>query len=148
MMPAEGHGPADLPREATTTPGRDDALTLVVAGHDDAAKWSVPIGVRTASEWAWRAIVIAAALIGAIKLLTMLSEIVIPVIVALLLAALLAPIFKRLRAVMPSGAAAGLTVLGTLTLLIGLLTFVGVAVSILIDPDQLIRLLTSSNQPG
>ena len=69
MMPAEGHGPADLPREATTTPGRDDALTLVVAGHDDAAKWSVPIGVRTASEWAWRAIVIAAALIGAIKLL-------------------------------------------------------------------------------
>ncbi|MBK8728684.1 MAG: AI-2E family transporter [Tetrasphaera sp.] len=125
MMPAEGHGPADLPREATTTPGRDDALTLVVAGHDDAAKWSVPIGVRTASEWAWRAIVIAAALIGAIKLLTMLSEIVIPVIVALLLAALLAPIFKRLRAVMPSGAAAGLTVLGTLTLLIGLLTFVG-----------------------
>ncbi|WP_395653712.1 AI-2E family transporter, partial [Phycicoccus elongatus] len=125
MMPAEGHGPADLPREATTTPGQDDALTLVVAGHDDAAKWSVPIGVRTASEWAWRAIVIAAALIGAIKLLTMLSEIVIPVIVALLLAALLAPIFKRLRAVMPSGAAAGLTVLGTLTLLIGLLTFVG-----------------------
>jgi len=125
MMPAEGHGPADLPREATTTPGRDDALTLVVAGHDDAAKWSVPIGVRTASEWAWRAIVIAAALIGAIKLLTMLSEIVIPVIVALLLAALLAPIFKRLRAFMPSGAAAGLTVLGTLTILIGLLTFVG-----------------------
>ena len=51
MMPAEGHGPADLPREATTTPGRDDALTLVVAGHDDAAKWSVPIGVRTASRW-------------------------------------------------------------------------------------------------
>jgi predicted PurR-regulated permease PerM len=98
---------------------------LVVAGHDDAAKWSVPIGVRTASEWAWRAIVIAAALIGAIKLLTMLSEIVIPVIVALLLAALLAPIFKRLRAFMPSGAAAGLTVLGTLTILIGLLTFVG-----------------------
>ena len=30
----------------------------------------------------------------------------------------------------------------------GLLTFVGIAVSILIDPDQLIRLLTSSNQPG
>jgi hypothetical protein len=30
----------------------------------------------------------------------------------------------------------------------GLLTFVGVGVSILIDPDQLVRLLTSSNQPG
>lgn len=32
--------------------------------------------------------------------------------------------------------------------LAGLLTFVGIAVSILIDPDQLVRLLTSSNQPG
>ena len=30
----------------------------------------------------------------------------------------------------------------------GLLTFVGIAVSILIDPDQIVRLLHSSNQPG
>jgi hypothetical protein len=30
----------------------------------------------------------------------------------------------------------------------GLLTFVGIAVSILIDPDQLVRLLDFSNQPG
>jgi len=30
----------------------------------------------------------------------------------------------------------------------GLLTFVGIAVSILIDPDQMVRLLTSSDQPG
>jgi len=30
----------------------------------------------------------------------------------------------------------------------GLLTFVGVAVSILIEPAQIIRLLASSNQPG
>lgn len=30
----------------------------------------------------------------------------------------------------------------------GLLTFVGIAVSILIDPDQMVRLLDTSNQPG
>jgi uncharacterized membrane protein HdeD (DUF308 family) len=30
----------------------------------------------------------------------------------------------------------------------GLLTFVGVAVSILIEPDQLVRLVTASDQPG
>lgn len=30
----------------------------------------------------------------------------------------------------------------------GLLTFVGIAVSILIDPDQIVRLLHSSNQAG
>ena len=29
----------------------------------------------------------------------------------------------------------------------GILTFVGVAVSILIEPDQMVRLVTSSNQP-
>lgn len=30
----------------------------------------------------------------------------------------------------------------------GLLTFVGIGVSILIDPDQMVRLLASSNQPN
>jgi len=30
----------------------------------------------------------------------------------------------------------------------GLLTFAGIAVSILIDPDQIVRLLQSSDQPG
>lgn len=100
-------------------------MHLVMTGHEDAAKWSVPLGVRTASEWAWRVIVIAAALTGVIYLLTTLSELVIPIIIALLLAALLTPIYRRLRHVMPSGLAAGLTVLGTLALLVGALTFVG-----------------------
>ena len=30
----------------------------------------------------------------------------------------------------------------------GLLTFAGIAVSILIDPDQIVRLLHASDQPG
>jgi uncharacterized membrane protein HdeD (DUF308 family) len=30
----------------------------------------------------------------------------------------------------------------------GLLTFVGIAVSILIEPDQMVRLVTTSHQPG
>ena len=118
--------PAALPAAATPpAPRADGAINLVVAGHDDAAKWSVPLGVRTASEWAWRVIVIAAALTGVIYLMTTLSELVIPIIVALLLAALLTPIHRRLRKVMPSGLSAGLTVLGTLAILVGVLTFVG-----------------------
>lgn len=118
--------PAALPAAATTpAPMADGAINLVVAGHDDAAKWSVPLGVRTASEWAWRVIVIASALTGVIYLMTTLSELVIPIIVALLLAALLTPIHRRLRKVMPSGLSAGLTVLGTLAILVGVLTFVG-----------------------
>ena len=41
------------------------------------------------------------------------------------LAALLEPAFQRLRAVLPRGLAAGVTVLGTLAVLIGLFSFVG-----------------------
>lgn len=116
--------PTDLP-DIATTPMPDEGVTYVVTGHEDAAKWSVPLGVRTASEWAWRGIVIAAAIGGVLWMLTQISEIVIPVIIALLLAALLTPIHQRLRRVMPSGAASTITVLGTLALIIGALTFVG-----------------------
>ena len=66
----------------------------------------------------------AAAIAGVIWILTQISEIVIPVIVALLLAALLTPIHMRLKRVMPSSLASTITVLGTLALIIGALTFV------------------------
>ena len=115
--------PADIPESALVAPA-DDNVTFVVTGHEDTAKWSVPLGVRTASEWSWRAIVIAAAVAAVIWVLTQISEIVIPVIVALLLAALLTPIHMRLKRVMPSSLASTITVLGTLALIIGALTFV------------------------
>ena len=98
MMPAEGHGPADLPREATTTPGQDDALTLVVAGHDDAAKWSMPIGVRTASEWAWRAIVIAASTGGPNALMELFQALPATLHVPLFVVQHMPPMFTRMLA--------------------------------------------------
>jgi predicted PurR-regulated permease PerM len=88
-------------------------------------EWSVPRGVRTASEWAWRALVIGAALVAVLYVTSLLSEVVIPIIVALLLSALLHPFFARLARVMPNGVAAGLTVLGTIALVAGMLSFVG-----------------------
>lgn len=95
------------------------------AAQDDPAKWVVPLGVRTASEWSWRLTVIAIALSGLIYALSRISEIVIPVLVALLLAALLNPVKAWLQRAMPSGLASGLTVLGTLAVISGLLSFVG-----------------------
>jgi predicted PurR-regulated permease PerM len=88
------------------------------------AEWSVPIGVRTASEWAWRGLVIAAGLLAVLYVLTTLSEIVIPVIVAALLAALLAPLTRWLARGVPRGAAAGITLLGALAAVSALLSFV------------------------
>src|SRR5688572_25362907 len=88
--------PADLPRLGAPPPST--ALTTDPADAADAdpahqpAAWQVPIGVRTASEWAWRLLVVSAAVFGALWLFAYLSEVTVPLIVALLLAALLYPL--------------------------------------------------------
>ena len=85
----------------------------------------MPLGVRTASEWAWRGILIAVAAVGVLYLMGRLSDVVIPVLVALLLTALLQPVYVGLARVLPRGLAAGITVIGTLALVVGMLSFVG-----------------------
>jgi predicted PurR-regulated permease PerM len=114
--------PADLPRVLSATPS---VLPLAQDDPSRPASWAVPRGVRTASEWAWRALVIGAAVVAALYLTAVLSEVVIPILVALLLAALLEPVFHLLTRVMPRGAAAGITVGGTLAMVFGMLSFVG-----------------------
>ena len=115
-------GPADLP---TNLQVGAEADVLGPGDPRTPASWSVPHGVRTASEWAWRVIVISVAVALVLFLASVLSEVVIPVIVALLLSALLHPVYDRLVRVVPRGAAAGLTVLGTIAVVAGMLSFVG-----------------------
>ena len=85
----------------------------------------VPAGVKAASEWSWRLLLIAAGLFGLALLVRSVSQVVVPIAIALLLTALLRPIALRLRAVMPAGAAAGLTVVTTIVVITTLLTLVG-----------------------
>ncbi|HET7397817.1 MAG TPA: AI-2E family transporter [Intrasporangium sp.] len=85
----------------------------------------VPPAVRATSEWSWRLLLIVAGVLAAAVALQTVSEIVVPLAIAVLLAAMLAPITQRLARVMPAGAAAGLTVLGTILLVSGLFTLVG-----------------------
>ena len=85
----------------------------------------VPAGVKAASEWSWRLLLIAAGLFGLGMLVRSVSEVIVPLAIATLLAALLRPIALRLRSWMPAGAAAGVTVLGTIILVSALLTLVG-----------------------
>jgi predicted PurR-regulated permease PerM len=113
--------PADLPR--SLAPG-----AVVPMRVDDPARpasWDVPRGIRTASEWAWRGLVIGAAVVAALYLAALLSEVVIPLLVALLLAALLQPIYRGLTRVVPRSVAALVTVVGTLAMVFGMLSFVG-----------------------
>ena len=71
----------------------------------------MPPTFRAASEWVWRSLIIGVGILALLWLISKLSEVVFPVIIALLLAALLEPAFQRLRAVLPRGLAAGVTVL-------------------------------------
>ena len=89
----------------------------------------VPPAVRAASEWAWRLLLLAAGVLALIYLLGFLSEVVIPIVVAVLLTALLSSVHRRLARTMPRGAAAGVTVLGTIVVIAGLLTLVGTQIS-------------------
>lgn len=81
--------------------------------------------MRAASEWSWRLLLIVAAVLVVALALRAVSEVVVPVAIALLLTALLMPLVARLRRRMPAGAAAGLTVVGTIIVIGGLLTMVG-----------------------
>ncbi|MEO5608544.1 MAG: AI-2E family transporter [Ornithinibacter sp.] len=115
--PRRTSDPAAPPRVILGAPG------LVASSSEEA--WSVPLGVRTASEWAWRGLVIGVAAFVVLWGSTFISELVIPIIVALLLTALLQPVFHGLGRVMPPGLAAFITVIGTLGVISGLLSFVG-----------------------
>lgn len=86
----------------------------------------VPWNLRAASEWAWRFLVIAVAVILALYLLVRLRLIVFPVIVALFITALLAPAVGRLQDNgMRRGPATAIVFVGSLLLLIGLAVLLG-----------------------
>lgn len=118
-MPAPSPTATPAPTPAPNHPVHDSDPS-----HQPVA-WQVPWGVRTASEWSWRLILIAAATLGALWLFAYLSAVSVPLVVALLLAALLRPVTRFLSRALPRGAAAGITVLGMLAFTIGALSFVG-----------------------
>lgn len=86
----------------------------------------IPYGVRIAASWSWRLgliLLVAAALIW---LMGRISFLIIPVMVAALLAGLLSPVVKWLKSVrLPTGAAVAVTVLAFLGLIAGSLALVG-----------------------
>ncbi|MEO7061338.1 MAG: AI-2E family transporter [Lapillicoccus sp.] len=89
----------------------------------------VPAPVRAASDWAWRLLVIALAVVAAAYALGHLSEVVVPVIVSTLLTALLGGTHAWLTRRMSRGLAAGVTLLGTIVVIVGLLTLAGTQIS-------------------
>lgn len=86
----------------------------------------LPFALRVAAAWSWRLAIIIAVVSAVLWGLAQLSFLVIPVLVAALLAGLLGPVVRWLvRARMPRGLAVAVTELGFIGLVAGLLTLVG-----------------------
>lgn len=89
----------------------------------------VPAPVRAASDWAWRGLMVAAAVVAVAYVLRVLSEVTVPLAVATLLTALLGTVHRWLCRFMKRGPAAGITLLATLLVIAGLVTLVGSQIS-------------------
>lgn len=106
----------DKPRESLFDALRDRSriVTSEVSG-------TVPRGLRVATAYAWRLLVIAAAIGVAIWLVMQLKLLVIPLLIAILVTALLWPLFSwMLRHRVPKWLAIVIAVIGTLAIVTGL----------------------------
>ena len=114
----EGYGAA-----AAATAGDGGVRTPSAIGPDDA---ELPHGLRLAAEWSWRMLVIVAAAAVVLWLVARLSLVLIPLAIALLLAALLTPTVGWLRrqAHFPRTLASATVLVGGLIVVAGTLTLV------------------------
>jgi putative heme transporter len=106
---------------------RDDAShrlpPSISPGVSNFRRAEVPYGVDLAAAWSWRFIVIVAAGFLVAKAVGFLSLVVMPVVIALFLAALVQPVVAVLARVFPRGTATALVVLGLLGIIGVMLTF-------------------------
>jgi putative heme transporter len=89
---------------------------------------SVPRGLQIAAAWSWRVILVVTVIGGIIWLARYLSEVVIPIGVAILLTALMLPVaeaLKRGRWGLPRAAATAITVLGAIASIVAALIVIG-----------------------
>ncbi len=90
----------------------------------------IPGGLVVASEWTWRLLIVGVGVAGVLYLLSFVSELIIPVAIALLLASLLNPLRETLaRHGVRGGAGAGLTLLLFVAFVAGLFTLVGTRIA-------------------
>lgn len=109
------------------TPPAADARTLVIPPIPNEADAAVPLALRIAGAYSWRLLAVAGVAAVFIFLITQFKYIVIPFLVAILVASLLVPLVNWLvRHRWPKGFAVALAMIGTLAIVSGLL-FVVVA---------------------
>jgi predicted PurR-regulated permease PerM len=86
----------------------------------------LPYALRTAAEWAWRVVIVGILVYFILRGLSMFEVVVVPLLVALLIVALVRPIFVALsgRGRLPRSPAALLTILFSLLVIAGLISLI------------------------
>jgi putative heme transporter len=124
VLPADSAGNDHLP--APMTEPEPLAETTIATSDTATGSAAVPRGLEIAAAWAWRVILVVVLLWGITWLARYLSEVVIPVAVAILLTALMLPVANRLRKWgWPRGAATAVTVIGAVASIVGVLIVIG-----------------------
>jgi predicted PurR-regulated permease PerM len=104
------------------------AETTVIKPSPAEPAAAVPRGLEIAAAWSWRVILVVVLLWGLAWLVRYLSEVFIPVAVAILLTALMLPVANALKSGrwgLPRAAATAITVLGAVALIVGVLIVIG-----------------------
>jgi len=117
------------PPPARPSPPPAPVVTTSRAGSQgtvhDPSDDTVTTGMRIAAAWSWRALVVVAAVYVLYYVLSYLSEITVPIVVALLLCALLSPVRRTLtKRGLKHGPAAIVVFVGGLVLVTGVITLV------------------------
>lgn len=103
----------------------DDAEPVRVVEQPPGTDDVLPRGVRTAGAWAWRFILFCVAAYLALRLISLLRVVIIPVVVALLLAAMFQPVAALLvKRGMKRSLAAGLVLIAALVVVFGGLSLI------------------------
>jgi predicted PurR-regulated permease PerM len=102
---------------------RDAEAASIRPGTSNFRPAQVPYGVDLAAAWSWRFIVIVAAGYLVTRAIGFLSSVVMPVVIALFVAALVVPVVDALARVLHRGVAAFLVVVGVLGVVALMLTF-------------------------
>ncbi|WP_327247777.1 AI-2E family transporter [Streptomyces sp. NBC_01320] len=89
----------------------------------------VPLALRTAAAYAWRTLVVGAVVYAVFSVLGRFHEVAVAVFLGLVVTALLRPAADLLARVMPRPLAVAVTLLGSIVLVLGVLSLVGEAVA-------------------
>lgn len=132
-LPGYADPELSAPPAGQSSPAADQAALRELAGgtatracSDRELDEDIPYGVRIAASWAWRIGLILLVTGALVWLLSKISFLIIPVMVAALLAGLLSPVTRWLRRRrVPNGAAVAITLLGFIGVIVGALALVG-----------------------